>query len=69
MKAGVRREKGYVYFLDREGDIARSRIGQRGRMEKVAKIGLQREKGFLYFVDSQGDISRALMQRRKEARG
>ena len=62
---GVTREKGYVYFVDQDGDIARSKTGQRGKKEKIAQVGLQREKGFLYFIDSEGDISRSPMKRPK----
>lgn len=63
-KSGVKREKGYVYFVDQDGDISRSKTGQKGKREKVKAIGLQRQKGFLYFVDSDGDISRSPMKRR-----
>ncbi|MBI3939929.1 MAG: hypothetical protein HY315_03770 [Acidobacteria bacterium] len=64
-KTAVKREKGYVYFIDQDGDVARSKTGQRGKKEKIASVGLQREKGFLYFIDSEGDISRSPMKRRK----
>lgn len=63
-RAGVKREKGYVYFVDEEGDISRSKTGQKGRREKVTALHVQREKGFLYFVDSEGDVSRSPMKRR-----
>lgn len=63
-RAGVKREKGYVYFIDQDGDISRSKTGQKGRKEKIKQIGLRREKGFLYFIDSDGDISRSPMKRR-----
>ena len=64
-KSGVKREKGYVYFIDQEGDIARSKTGQRGMKEKITPVGLKREKGFLYFIDAEGDISRSPMKRAK----
>lgn len=63
--AGVKREKGYVYFIDQDGDISRSKTGQKGNREKITKVGLQREKGYLYFIDAEGDISRSPMKRRK----
>ena len=63
-RAGVKREKGYVYFVDEEGDISRSKTGQKGRREKIKTLRVQREKGFLYFVDSEGDVSRSPMKRR-----
>ncbi len=66
-KAGVRKEGGYLYFVDKHGDIsrapmARGRKGQ-GRPEKVASVGVRKEKGYLYFVDKHGDVSRAKMAR------
>ena len=72
-KAGVKRQKGYLYYLDKQGDISRAKMARGGskggRPEKVTRLGVKREEGFLYFVDKQGDVSRAKMvrggQRRK----
>jgi predicted RNA-binding protein len=70
-KIGLKREAGYLYFVDKQGDISRSLMA-RGKKEKtnticksskIVKIGLKREAGYLYFVDKQGDISRSLMAR------
>lgn len=67
-KAGVTRDSGYLYFVDKQGDIARAKMARGGKKggkrEKVAKVGVDKEKGYLYFVDKQGDVSRAKMQRR-----
>ncbi len=69
-KAGVKREKGYLYYLDKQGDISRAKMARGGKKggkpEKVAKVGVTREEGFLYFIDKQGDVSRAKMARRKK---
>lgn len=59
---GIRRQPGFVYFIDAEGDISRSarsddRLDE--LKEKVLRVGLQREPGFLYFLDSAGDIARS----------
>jgi hypothetical protein len=66
-KAGVRRQKGYLYYLDKQGDISRAKMARGGskggRPEKVARLGVRREDGFLYFIDKQGDVSRAKMAR------
>ena len=74
-KAGVRKEKGYLYFVDKHGDVSRAKMARGGRkkgkqkQEKVAKVGVKKEKGYLYFVDDRGDISRAKMARgRKRGR-
>jgi len=67
-KAGVKREEGYLYFIDKQGDISRAKMARGnkkgGRPQKVKKFGIKKEKGFLYFLDKQGDISRAKMVRR-----
>ncbi len=68
-KAGVKREMGYLYFVDKNGNIARAKMA-RGRkkgsvkQDVVARTGVRKEKGYLYFVDKQGDVSRAKMARR-----
>ena len=66
-KAGIKRQKGYLYYLDKQGDISRAKMARGGskggRPEKVAKLGVKREDGFLYFIDKQGDVSRAKMVR------
>ena len=66
-KAGIKRQKGYLYYLDKQGDISRAKMARGGskggRPEKVKKVGVKREEGFLYFIDKQGDVSRAKMVR------
>ncbi|OGR83548.1 MAG: hypothetical protein A2902_04160 [Elusimicrobia bacterium RIFCSPLOWO2_01_FULL_64_13] len=67
-KAGVKRQDGFLYFIDKQGDVSRAKMARGGkkggRPEKVAKVGVKKEKGFLYFLDKQGDVSRAKMARR-----
>ncbi|MBR9675474.1 hypothetical protein GOV05_00515 [Candidatus Woesearchaeota archaeon] len=68
-KAGVSKEGGYLYYVDKAGDISRAVMARGGRKkgstgsEKVAKVGVKKESGYLYFVDKQGDVSRAKMAR------
>ena len=67
-KVGVRKQDGYLYFVDKAGDIsrakmARGRKGKAGKVEKVAKVGARKQSGYLYFVDKAGDVSRAKMAR------
>jgi len=66
-KVGVKKEKGYLYFVDMQGDISRAKMARGGKKggkkEKVAKVGVKKEGGMLYFVDTQGDISCAVMAR------
>ena len=68
-KVGVRKESGYLYFVDKNGDVSRAKMARGGRkkgkqaVEKVARAGVRKEKGYLYFVDKNGDVSRAKMAR------
>ncbi len=69
-KVGIKREKGYLYYLDKQGDVSRAKMARGGKKggkpEKVTKAGVDRAEGYLYFIDKQGDISRAKMARRKK---
>jgi len=71
-KAGVKKEKGYLYFVDKHGDVSRAKMARGGKKgggaQKVAKVGAKKESGYLYFVDKQGDISRAKMARGRKRR-
>jgi len=68
-KAGVKRAKGYLYFVTKKGDVGRAKMargrkrGSGGKVEIVKKLGVSKAKGYLYFLDKQGDISRAKMAR------
>jgi 20S proteasome alpha/beta subunit len=67
MKVGIKREKGYLYYVDKNGDISSAKMARGGKKggspKKVAKVGIKRETGFLYFVDKDGDVSSAKMVR------
>ena len=67
-KAGVKREDGFLYFIDKQGDVSRAKMARGGKKggkpEKVKKVGVKKEKGYLYFLDKQGDVSRAKMARK-----
>ncbi len=66
-KVGIKKEKGFLYFVDKQGDISSAKMARGdkkgGAPKKVAKVGIKRETGFLYFIDKQGDISSAKMVR------
>jgi hypothetical protein len=66
-RVGVRKEYGYLYFVDKSGDVSRAKMARAGnkggRPERVAAAGVRKEKGYLYFVDKSGDVSRAKMAR------
>lgn len=67
-KAGVKREDGYLYYIDKQGDVSRAKMARGGKKggkpSKVTKVGVKKEKGFLYFLDKNGDVSRAKMARK-----
>ena len=64
-KVGVKKEPGYLYFIDKQGDVSRAKMARGGKKggkpEKVAKAGVKKQAGYLYFLDKKGDISRAKM--------
>lgn len=64
-KAGVKREEGYLYYIDKQGDVSRAKMARGGKKggkpEKVAKLGVKKESGYLYYLDKKGDVSRAKM--------
>ena len=66
-KAGIKREKGYLYYLDKQGDVSCAKMARGskkgGSPKKVAKCGIKRKVGYLYFLDKQGDVSCAKMKR------
>ena len=64
---GVSKEKGYLYYLGKDGNVWRSPMSRGGKgggnAEKVADANVTREKGYLYFIDKDGDVGRAPMAR------
>ena len=66
-KVGVKKVKGYLYFVDKRGNVARAQMARGGKkggkVEVVAKAGIKKKPGFLYFIDKQGHIAAAAMAR------
>ena len=68
-KVGVKKEDGYLYFVDKNGNVARAKMSRGGRkkgkarVEVVSKIGVKKKSGYLYFIDKNGDVSAAKMAR------
>jgi len=71
LKLGIEREEGFLYFVDKEGDLSKAvmaRGGKKGgKAKKVHKAGIKKAKGYLYFLDKEGDISRSLMKNAKKS--
>ena len=66
-KAGIKREKGFLYYLDKQGDVSCAKMARGknkgGKPKKVVKLGIKRKEGYLYFIDKAGDVSCAKMVR------
>lgn len=66
-KVGVKKAKGYLYFVDKKGNVSRAKMARGkkkgGKPECVAKVGIKKKGGYLYFIDKKGDISCAKMVR------
>ena len=77
-KTGITRERGWLYYLDKNGDVSRTKMARgggrapKGKPQRIAKVGVKRENGFLYFIDKDGDVAKAKMakpgSRRKSVR-
>jgi hypothetical protein len=67
VKVGVKRVKGYLYYIDKQGDVSCAKMARGtkkgGSPKKVAKVGIKRKEGYLYFLDKKGDVSCAKMKR------
>jgi len=68
VKCGIKREPGFLYFIDKGGNVARCKMARRGqktdkKQEIVHKSGIKRESGWLYFVDKEGNAARTKMAR------
>ena len=64
-KVGIKRKKGYLYYVDKKGNVVETKM-TRGKTKGgggkvVAKPAVKKAKGYLYFVDKKGDVSRAKM--------
>lgn len=67
-KTGIKREKGFLYFLDKKGNVAKvamKRAGKKADKKQtvVAKTGIKRKTGYLYFIDKKGNVAEAKMSR------
>ncbi len=67
MKCGIKRKKGYLYYVDKKGNVAEAKMARGkkkgGGSKVVAKCGIEKKCGYLYFIDKKGDVSCAKMVR------
>ena len=66
-KCGIKRKKGYLYFVGKNGcayetKMARGKKKGGGR-KMICACRIKKQKGYLYFIDGKGNLSCAKMQR------
>ncbi len=66
-KCGVKRKKGYLYFLGKNGHVYDTKMARGknkgGGRKIVSKCGVKKQKGYLYFIDKKGDVCSAKLVR------
>ena len=67
-ESGITREDGYLYFVDKNGDVSRVQMARRGQKtskkhELIAKLGIQRKYGYMYYLDTNGNVAQTKMAR------
>jgi hypothetical protein len=68
-KVGVKRQANYLYFIDKQGDVSRTKAARGGKKggtkEKVLKVGLKKDNNtYIYFLDGAGDVARTKKKKR-----
>jgi len=66
-KVGIKRQKGYLYYVDKKGNVVETKMARGNKKggggKVIAKPGVKKEKGYLYFIDRAGDVAKAKMLR------
>lgn len=72
----LKRVKGYLYFIDKDGDLARIKRavghypGRSGKTIKVRQLKIAKTPGFLYYIDGKDRIlSRPMHQFTTSSKG
>jgi hypothetical protein len=63
-KEQIKREKGYLYYLGKDGYLWKTptKLNKSGRKAKVGTEKVVRADGYMYFLDKKGYVSRARMK-------
>lgn len=64
----IKRKSGFLYFLDKKGNVACAKMARgrkKGKVSQtvVAKVGVKRKQGHLYFIDKKGNVACVKMNR------
>lgn len=66
-KVGVKRQKGYLYYVDKKGNVVETKMARGNKKggggKVIAKPSVKKVSGYLYFIDKAGDVARAKMVR------
>ena len=70
-KCGIKREKGFLYYVDKKGNCSRVNMKRAGKpyrkkVQVMHKCGIKRQDGYLYYVDKKGNVCKAKMVRGKK---
>src|SRR5208283_2235097 len=63
-KEQIKREKGYLYYLGKDGYLWKTptKLNKSGKKGRVGTEKITRQDGYMYFLDKKGFISRAKMK-------
>lgn len=63
-KEQVKREKGYLYYLGKDGYLWKTptKLNTKGKKAKVGTEKIVREEGYMYYLDKAGYVARAKMK-------
>ncbi len=64
LKTKIKKEPDWVYFIDKNGNLRRGRIGAipNHYTELVAELNIKREKGYGYLFEKNGDVIKFPME-------
>ena len=63
-KEKIQREKGYLYFVGKDGFVwaAPMKFNTSGKKKKVGTEKITKEKGFMYYLSKEGFVAKAKMK-------
>jgi topoisomerase IA-like protein len=44
LKCGIKKESGYLYFIDKDGDVSKAKMARGGKKKKAAKKKVAKKK-------------------------
>lgn len=67
-KHKLKRESGFLYFVNKQGHCARVKMKRKGvkgpfKQEVIHQCGVKRKPGMLYYIDKVGNTAAAKMAR------